>query len=47
MSSWISDERKIIFIHLTKTGGSSIEKILKQQPDFRPLKDHILTDYSQ
>ena len=47
MSSWISDERQIIFIHLTKTGGSSIEKILKQQPDFRLLKDKILTDYSQ
>jgi len=47
MSSWISDERKIIFIHLTKTGGSSIEKILKTQADFRPLKDTILKDFSQ
>jgi len=47
MSSWISDERQIIFIHLTKTGGSSIEKILRQQPDFRPLKDKILQDLSQ
>ena len=47
MTSVISDERKIIFIHLTKTGGSSLEKILLTNPDFRPLLDTILVAKKQ
>lgn len=48
MSSVMSDKRKIIFIHLTKTGGSTVEKILLEQPpDFKPLRDNIVKDRRQ
>ena len=37
----ISDKRKIIFLHLPKCGGTSIEHILNTIPDFKKLKDNI------
>ena len=44
MSSWISDEKKIIFIHLPKTAGTSIEKILSSIETFHPLRDNMYSE---
>jgi len=47
MTSCISDKRKIIFIHLTKTGGTTIQKILMGYQDFYLLDDDIIHGHSQ
>jgi len=47
MTSCISDKRKVIFIHLTKTGGTTIQKILMSQPDFYLLDDDIIHGHRQ
>lgn len=44
MASIISDEKKILFLHLPKTGGTSIEKMLLSIPTFYALRDNIWDD---